>query len=71
MHAALDGLLLRAQWQKAVVGPQIVLGPTERKREGLGDRWMGVSEPAEPLQFAYLIEVGDNRDIFKKNIKME
>lgn len=73
MHAALDGLLSRAQWQKAVVGPQVDLGPTERRRrrEGLGDRWMGVSEPAEPLQFAYLNEISDDRDIFKKNIKME
>lgn len=51
MHAALDGLLLRAPWQKAVVGPQVVLGPTET-REGLVDRWVGGSEPAEPLQFA-------------------
>lgn len=70
MHAALDGLLSKAQWQKAVVGPQVGLRPTERK-EGLVDRWMGVTEPVEPLQFAYLNEVSDNRDIFKKNIKME
>lgn len=55
MHAALDGLLLRARWQKAVG-----LGPTER-REGLVDRWMGVSKPAEPLQFAHLNEVSDDR----------
>lgn len=70
MHAALDGLLLWAQWQRAVVGPQVGLRPTER-REGLVDGWMGASEPAEPLQFAYLNEVSDDRDIFKKNIKKE
>jgi len=35
------------------------------------DGWMGASEPAESLQFAYLNEVSDDRDIFKKNIKKE
>lgn len=35
------------------------------------DGWIGASEPAEPLQFANLNEVSDDRDIFKKNIKME
>lgn len=43
----------------------------QRGGEGLVDRWVGVTEPAEPLQFAYLNEVSDDRDIFKKNIKME
>jgi len=49
--------------------PQVGLGPTEG--EGGVDRWMGVSKPAGPLQFAYLNEVSDNGDIFKKHKKME
>lgn len=45
--------------------------PGTHREEG-GVSWqMDGSEPAEPLQFAYLNEVSDNRDIFKKNIKME
>lgn len=71
MHAALDGLLLRAPLaQGCCWALRAAWGPTG-KREGLVDRWMGVSEPAESLQFANLNEVSDDRDIFKKNIKME
>lgn len=40
-------------------------------KKGLGDKWMGVSEPVKALHFAYPEEVCDNRDIFKKTIKME
>lgn len=57
--------------RRLLLGLRLAWGPTGR-REGLVDRWMGVSEPAEPLQFANLNEVSDDRDIFKKkNIKME
>lgn len=44
---------------------------THREEGGVVDRKMGVSEPAEHSQFAYLNKVSGDRDIFKKNIKME
>lgn len=61
MHAALDGLLLRAQWQKGCCWASGWPG-THRGGEGVSvDRWMGVSEPVKPLQFAYLNEVSNDR----------
>lgn len=53
------------------MGLRLAWGPTGRWEGFVGDRRMGVSEPAEPLQFANLNEFSDDRDIFKKNIKME
>lgn len=42
------------------MGLRLAWDPQE-EREGLVDRWIGVSEPVEPLQFAYLNEVSDDR----------
>lgn len=70
MHAALDGLMSAGPMAGGCCWASGWPGPTVR-REGFVDGWMGVSKPAETLQFAYLNEVSDDEDIFMKNIKME
>lgn len=58
--------------QEAVAGSPVGLGTrsrssrSNRRREELVGGWIGVSEPAVPLQFANRTDVGDDRDIFKK-----
>lgn len=66
-------MTVESRRQEAVAGSPVGLGTRSRssrrrrrRREELVGGWMGVSEPAVPLQFANRTDVSDDRDIFKK-----
>lgn len=65
-------MTVESRRQEAVAGSLVGLGTrsrrssSRRREEELVGGWMGVSEPAVPLQFANRTDVSDDRDIFKK-----
>lgn len=69
-------MTVESRRQEAVAGSPVGLGTRSRRssssrrrrrrEEELVGGWMGVSEPAVPLQFANRTDVSDDRDIFKK-----
>lgn len=69
MHAALERLLFRAQWQKAAVGHQVGLGPTEmmRRRRG-GVSWQMDGSEWTSGTFAVYLPKSVTTEIFLRKI---